>query len=141
MSYHSSGPDARQEQKRKKTHDEVLSHALELVAHPVVVALLSPFPHQEFEGLLQDVERSDCVGVRKLRRVTDREPRGLICGMDKRGMANPALLRASWSKTSELTLVRRRYGFSSLVLRPTMVYWSQSITFCRERKRRGQLRS
>lgn len=59
----------------------------------------------------------------------------------QRSWGNPVLLLSNHHSISELTLVRRRYGFSSLVLRPTMVYWSQSITFCRERKRHDQLRS
>lgn len=33
-------------------------------------------------------------------------------------------------KTSKRTVVSRKYGFSNFVLDPTIVYWSQSITFC-----------
>lgn len=48
------------------TDQQILPHALELVAHPVVVVLVSPFPLQEFQSLLQNVERSDRVRIRKL---------------------------------------------------------------------------
>lgn len=66
-----------------RTYDEVLPHALELVADVVVVPLLPPFLLEEVERLFQDLEWSDGVGIGKLLRrksseeVTQRRSRGL----------------------------------------------------------------